>query len=49
MIYPNKVGFVIIDGEVWSAISHNNERIDKEEVVEVLKIEGVKVVVKKNN
>lgn len=48
-IYPNKVGFVIIDGEVWSAISHNNERIDKEEVVEVLKIEGVKVVVKKNN
>ena len=37
-IYPNKVG---------SAISYDNEKIDKEEMVEVLKIEGVKVVVKK--
>ena len=28
-------------------ISYDNEKIDKEEMVEVLKIEGVKVVVKK--
>ena len=46
-IYPNKVGIVIIEGESWSAISYDNEKIDKEEMVEVLKIEGVKVVVKK--
>ena len=46
-IYPNKVGIVIIEGESWSAISYDNEEIDKEEMVEVLKIEGVKVVVKK--
>ena len=39
-IYPNKVGIVIIEGESWSAISYDNEKIDKEEMVEVLKIEG---------
>ncbi|WP_296646861.1 NfeD family protein [Romboutsia sp. 13368] len=48
-IYPNKIGIVIIEGETWSAISYNNEIIEKEEIVEVLKIEGVKVVVKKIN
>lgn len=46
-IYPNKMGIVIIEGESWSAISHDNEKIDRDEIVEVLKIEGVKVVVKK--
>lgn len=48
-IYPNKIGIVVIEGESWSAISYNNEIIEKEEIVEVLKIEGVKVVVKKIN
>ncbi len=48
-IYPNKIGIVIIEGETWSAISYNNEIIEKEQIVEVLKIEGVKVVVKKIN
>ena len=46
-IYPNKIGIVIIEGESWSAISYDNEKIDKDETVEVLKIEGVKVIVKK--
>ena len=40
---------MVIEGESWSAISYNNEIIEKEEIVEVLKIEGVKVVVKKIN
>ncbi|MBQ6631927.1 MAG: NfeD family protein [Romboutsia sp.] len=48
-IYPNKIGIVIIEGETWSAISYNNEIIEKEQIVEVLKIEGVKVVVKNIN
>lgn len=46
-IYPNKIGIVIIEGESWSAISYDNEKINKNKEVEVLKIEGVKVVVKK--
>lgn len=46
-IYPNQVGIVIIEGESWSAISYDNEKIDKGSMVEILKIEGVKVVVKK--
>jgi len=48
-IYQNQVGIVIIEGEAWSAISYDNDKIEKEEIVEVLKIEGVKVVVKKVN
>ena len=48
-IYPNKVGIVVIEGESWSAISYNNEQIDQNEAVEVIKIEGVKVIVKKVN
>lgn len=46
-IYSNKVGIVTVEGEDWSAISYDNETIDKDQIVEVLKIEGVKVVVKK--
>ena len=48
-IHQNQVGIVIIEGEAWSAISYDNDKIEKEEIVEVLKIEGVKVVVKKVN
>lgn len=46
-IYPNQVGIVIIEGESWSAISYDNGKIDKGSMVKILKIEGVKVVVKK--
>lgn len=45
-IYPNSVGIVTIDGEAWSAISYNDEKIEIGETVEVIKIEGVKVIVK---
>ena len=41
------MGIVTVEGEDWSAISYDNETIDKDQIVEVLKIEGVKVVVKK--
>ena len=45
-IYPNQIGIVVIEGESWSAISYDNKTIEKDKVVEILKIEGVKVVVK---
>jgi membrane protein implicated in regulation of membrane protease activity len=38
-------GEVKIDGKIWTAIA--NENIDKDEKVEVLAIDGVKLVVKK--
>ncbi|MCR1955350.1 NfeD family protein [Clostridioides mangenotii] len=47
-ILPNKTGLVIVDREEWTAISFDNEKIDKGSKVEVLKIEGVKLVVKKS-
>ena len=46
-IVPNKTGIVIIESEEWSAISLDNETILKDTVVEVVKIEGVKLIVKK--
>ena len=39
------VGLVKIDGEVWSAKSDNDIRIDKGTEVKVLKIDGVKLIV----
>ncbi len=45
-IPKGKTGIVVVDGEEWSAISSNNEVININEVVEVLKVEGVKVIVK---
>ncbi|MGL5330408.1 MAG: NfeD family protein [Peptostreptococcaceae bacterium] len=44
-ILPNKIGVVTIGSEEWSAISANNEIIEKNEPVKVIKIEGVKLVV----
>ena len=43
---PYKTGIVIVNGEEWSAIGVNNETIEKGTTVEVIKIEGVKLVVK---
>lgn len=41
-------GIVKIDGELWSALAENEEEIiEKDTKIEVLKIKGVKVIVKK--
>lgn len=44
-IQDGERGEVKIDGKIWTAIA--NEDIDKDEKVEVLAIDGVKLVVKK--
>ena len=48
-IYPYKTGIVIVNGEEWTAVGVDNEIIEKGTNVEVLKIEGVKLVVKSIN
>ena len=45
-ILPYKTGIVIVNGEEWTAIGVDNEKIEKGTTVEVIKIEGVKLVVK---
>ena len=47
-ILEDKTGIVVVDGEEWSAISINNDTINEKDIVEVIKIEGVKLIVKKN-
>lgn len=44
-ILPLNIGEVKVDGKRWSAIS--DEEIAEEETIEVLKIDGVKLIVKK--
>jgi len=39
-------GEVKVHGEIWSAISENDEIIEVENQVEILKIDGVKLIVK---
>ncbi|MFY0907832.1 NfeD family protein [Clostridioides difficile] len=46
-ISPNNTGLVVVEHETWTAISIDGEKIEKGSTVEVLKIEGVKLVVKK--
>lgn len=46
-ISKNKVGEVRVDGKKWSAVS--NETIPKDAIVIVQKIEGVKLIVKKED
>lgn len=46
-ILEDKTGIVVVDGEEWSAISINNDTINEKDIVEVIKIEGVKLIVKK--
>lgn len=45
-IPPYRTGIVTLTGEDWTAISANNEKIEKDTVVEVVRIEGVKLVVR---
>ncbi len=43
------VGSLKANGVVWSAVSANGEKVDSGEIVEVLKIAGNKLVVRKIN
>lgn len=46
-IPKNKSGIVTLEGEDWTAISTNGEEIRKDDMVEIVKIEGVKLIVRK--
>lgn len=46
-ITEHDFGELKVDGQVWSAISENNEDIEVGSNVEILAIKGVKLVVKK--
>lgn len=48
-IKPYETGIVILGGEEWTAISEDNIKIEKETVVSVVRIEGVKLVVREVN
>ncbi len=45
-IMPFNTGQVKVSGQVWTAKSLDNEEIDVSKKVEVLKVEGVKIIVK---
>ena len=45
-IEPYEVGVVKLNGEEWSAISKDKVKIKKGSIVEVVQIEGVKLIVK---
>lgn len=45
-INSNSVGQIKINGEIWSAESENNEIIPEDSEVEIVKINGVKAIVK---
>jgi len=45
-IEPNKIGKVKIGGEVWSAVSKDTTVLQPQAVVEVVDVEGNKLVVK---
>jgi len=42
------IGQVNIEGQIWSAISYSEEEIDLNEEVEVILVEGVKLIVKRS-
>ena len=44
-IRPLTVGQVKINGQVWSALGKDDETIDKDRLVKVIAIEGVKLIV----
>ena len=46
-ITPDSIGEVYVDGKKWSAIAE--EKIEKGEIVTILKIDGVKLKVRKEN
>lgn len=45
-ILPYSTGIVTLTGEDWTAISDSNEKIEVGQLVKVIRIEGVKLVVK---
>ncbi|MCC3866379.1 NfeD family protein [Terrisporobacter petrolearius] len=45
-ILPYATGIVTLTGEDWTAISDSNEKIEAGQLVKVIRIEGVKLVVK---
>lgn len=45
-ILPYMTGIVTLTGEDWTAISEDNEKIEVGQLVKVIRIEGVKLVVK---
>ena len=44
-IRPLTVGQVKINGQVWSALGKDDETIEKDRLVKVISIEGVKIIV----
>lgn len=46
LIEPFKTGQVKLNGQIWTALSENHEPIEVAQRVEVLRIEGVKLIVK---
>lgn len=44
-IKPFHTGQVKVGGQIWTAISHDNRTIEKDQMVKVMKIEGVKLIV----
>ncbi len=46
-ITPYATGQVKVNGQIWTAVSIDNENLDKDVQVEVVKVEGVKLIVKK--
>jgi len=46
VIEPFKTGQVKLNGQIWTALSDNHEPIEVGQRVEVLRIEGVKLIVK---
>lgn len=45
-IPPYRTGIVTLTGEDWTAISEDNEKIEVGKVVKIVRIEGVKLVVR---
>lgn len=48
-VTKTNMGKVKVDGQIWSAINHEKGRIKKDEEIEVLAIEGVKLIVRKKD
>ena len=44
-IMPFHTGQVKVGGQLWTAISSDNSMIEKDQIVQVIKIEGVKLIV----
>lgn len=42
-------GQVKVAGQIWTAKAHDDKEIEVDNQVEVLKVEGVKLIVKRNN